>query len=78
MESLPSFQWDGTNVLKDTQFIYPWKLISFQPVSNTPCVKPFFQKNGRLDVGNYRPVSILSVTSKLLEWATFVYMENGV
>ena len=30
-------------------------------------VKPLFKKGSRLDVGNYRPVSILPVLSKILE-----------
>ena len=30
-------------------------------------VKPLFKKNSRLDVGNYRPVSILPIISKILE-----------
>ena len=29
-------------------------------------VKPLYKKNSNLDVGNYRPVSILSVVSKIL------------
>ena len=32
-------------------------------------VKPLFKKGSRLEVGNYRPVSILPVLSKLLERA---------
>jgi hypothetical protein len=30
-------------------------------------VKPLFKKNSPLEVGNYRPVSILSIVSKILE-----------
>ena len=30
-------------------------------------VKPLFKKNSRSDVGNYKPVSILSIVSKILE-----------
>ena len=30
-------------------------------------VRPFFKKNSQLDVSNYRPVSILSIVSKILE-----------
>ena len=32
-------------------------------------VKPLYKKGSRLDVGNYRPVSILPVMSKILERA---------
>ena len=30
-------------------------------------VRPIFKKNSQLDVSNYRPVSILSIVSKILE-----------
>ena len=30
-------------------------------------VKPLYKKNSSLEAGNYRPVSILSVVSKILE-----------
>ena len=39
-------------------------------------VKPLFKKNARTEVGNYRPVSILSVASKILERAVYVQLEN--
>ena len=39
-------------------------------------VKPLFKKNSRLDVGNYRPVSILCIVSKILERAVYVQMEK--
>ena len=38
-------------------------------------VKPLFKKNSRLDVGNYRPVSILPIISKILERAIYVQIE---
>ena len=38
-------------------------------------VKPLFKKNSRSDVGNYRPVSILSVVSKILEKAVYKQLE---
>ena len=38
-------------------------------------VKPLYKKNGNLDVGNYRPVSILSVVSKILEKAIYIQLE---
>ena len=34
-------------------------------------VKPLFKKNCRSEVGNYRPVSILCVVSKILERAVY-------
>ena len=39
-------------------------------------MKPLFKKNSRSEVGNYRPVSILSVVSKLLEKAVYVQLES--
>ena len=39
-------------------------------------VKPLFKKNSRLDVGNYRPVSILCIVSKILERAVLVQLEK--
>ena len=38
-------------------------------------VKPLYKKNNNLDVGNYRPVSILSVVSKILEKAIYIQLE---
>ena len=38
-------------------------------------VKPLYKKKSVLDVGNYRPVSILSVTSKILEKAIYIQLE---
>ena len=34
-------------------------------------VKPLYKKNSPLDVGNYRPVSILSIVSKVLERSVY-------
>ena len=39
-------------------------------------VKPLYKKNSPLEVGNYRPVSILSVVSKILERAIYVQLES--
>ena len=40
-------------------------------------VKPLYKKNSNLEVGNYRPVSILSIiVSKILERAVYVQLEN--
>ena len=37
---------------------------------------PLFKKNNRSDVSNYRPVSVLSVVSKILEKAVYVQQEG--
>ena len=39
-------------------------------------VKPLHKKNSKLDVGNYRPVSILCIVSKILERAVYVQFES--
>ena len=39
-------------------------------------VKPLFKKNDRLSPENYRPVSILSIVSKLLEKAVYKQLEK--
>ena len=39
-------------------------------------VKPLIKKNSNLEVGNYRPVSILSIVSKILERAVYIQLEN--
>ena len=36
-------------------------------------VVPLFKKNKRSEVGNYRPVSVLSVVSKMLERAVYTH-----
>ena len=39
-------------------------------------VCPIFKKNSRLEVGNYRPVSILVVISKILEKSVYIQLEK--
>ena len=39
-------------------------------------VTPLFKKNSRLEVGNYRPVSILTITSKILEKCVYDQIEK--
>ena len=39
-------------------------------------VKPLFKKNSRQEVGNYRPVAILSIMSKILERAVYVQLSE--
>ena len=42
----------------------------------TARVKPLFKTNSRLDIGNYRPVSILCIISKILEKSVYNQIEN--
>ena len=39
-------------------------------------VVPLFKKNKRSEVGNYRPISVLSVVSKILERAVYRQLED--
>ena len=39
-------------------------------------VTPLYKKNDKLDVGNYRPVSVLSAVSKILEKAVYVQTQK--
>ena len=39
-------------------------------------VTPLYKKNDKLDVGNYRPVSVLSAVSKVLEKAVYVQTQK--
>ena len=39
-------------------------------------VRPIFKKNSPLDVNNYRPVSILSIVSKILELAVYCQLND--
>ena len=39
-------------------------------------VRPLLEKNSWSDVGNYRPVSILCVSSKILEKAVFTHVDS--
>ena len=80
LDGIPAkFLRDGADVLKDqlTHIINLSIETNIVPADFKHArVKPLFKKNSRLDVGNYRPISILSVTSKLLERAVFVQMEK--
>ena len=39
-------------------------------------VKPLYKKSKQTDVGNYRPVSILNIVSKVMEKAIYIQLEN--
>ena len=41
-------------------------------------VKPLYEKNNNLEVGNYKPVSILSIVSKILARAVYVQLETDL
>ena len=43
----------------------------------TARVVPLFKKNDKTEVGNYRPVSILSIISKVFEKVIYVLEGNG-
>lgn len=71
----PRFLRDGAHILSDVIMHLVNLSISSKTVPN--CTKkakvvPLYKKGSRLDVGNYRPVSILTSISKILERAVYV------
>ena len=70
---------DGAVVIKDhITFIINLSITSNSVPTDMKFarVRPLFKKNSRSDVGNYRPVSILSVVSKILELAVYNQLEE--
>ena len=73
-----TFLKDGTDVLK---LPITWIINSSIFENTVPSemklarVKPLYKKNSNLEVGNYRPVSILRIVSKILERAVYVQLE---
>ena len=70
---------DGASIIADPIT----NIVNFSILSNVvpddmkiARVRPLFKKNSRTDVGNYRPVSILNITSKILERAVHVQVES--
>ena len=39
-------------------------------------ITPLYKKNSKLEVGNYRPISVLSAVSKILERAVFIQLDD--
>ena len=76
LDAIPArFLRDGAIAIKDHLAHIINLSISSASVPNdfkSAQVKPLFKKNERSEVGNYRPVSILSVSSKILERAIYV------
>ena len=80
LDGIPArFLKDGASVLK----IPIAHIVNTSIVTNTvpnefkeAKVKPLFKKNKQTDVGNYRPVSILSSVSKVLEKSVYTQVEN--
>ncbi|CAG2214938.1 unnamed protein product [Mytilus edulis] len=77
LDGIPSrFLRDGSSILaKPITYIVILSITSgiVPEEMKTARVCPIFKKNSRLDVGNYRPVSILIVVSKIVE--RFVYSQ---
>ena len=70
---------DGANVIKSVIT----HIINLSIKTNTvpdelkfAMVKPLYEKNSRLEVDNYRPVSILCIVSKSLERAVYVQIQE--
>ena len=75
----PKFLKDGADVIKGavTHIINLSLETGIVPNGlKSAIVKPLYKKSSRLDVGNYRPVSILPTISKILERAVYVQMEK--
>ena len=80
LDEIPArFLKDGAASLKD----HLTHIINLSISSNTvpnefklARVRPLFKKNSRSEAGNYRPISILCVASKLLERAVYTQIEN--
>ena len=75
LDGIPAkFLKDGATVIKyHVAFIINLSITSHSVPTDVKFarVKPLFKKNSRSDVGNYRPISILSVVSKILEKADY-------
>ena len=80
LDGVPArFLRDGAVLLKDqlTHIINVSIMTSTVPTEfKLARVRPLYKKNSRSEVGNYRPVSILCVTSKLLEKAVYSQLET--
>ena len=80
LDGIPArFLRDGAIVIKDhLAHIFNLSISSSSVPKDfkTARVKPLFKKNERSEVGNYRPVSIISVASKILERAVYVQLES--
>ena len=71
----PRFLKDGANVVKSaiTHIInLSIETEKVPEILKQAIVKPLYKKGSRLEVGNYRPVSLLCITSKILEKAVYV------
>merc|ERR1712240_505693 len=75
----PKFLKDGADIIKGavTHIINLSLETGIVPNElKSAIVKPLYKKSRRLDVGNYRPVSILPIISKIMERAVYVQMEK--
>ena len=79
LDNIPArFLRDGSTILKaPITHIVNMSIISNSVPNQVKLakVKPLFKKNNNTDVNNYRPVSVLSAVSKILEKAVYMYVE---
>ena len=79
-DNIPArFLRDGASVLKiPVTYIVNLSINTSTVPSDLKQAKviPLFKKNNKADVGNYRPVSILSIVSKVLEKSVYVQLEK--
>ena len=80
LDNLPArFIKDGANVLKiPITFIVNLSISTFIVPKDMKIarVKPLYKKSSSLEAGNYRPVSILSIVSKILEKSVHSQLVN--
>ena len=75
----PRFLKDGANIITSAITHIINLSISTETVPDLlkqAIVKPLYKKGSRLEVGNYRPVSLLCIISKILEKAVYVQLEK--
>ena len=75
----PRFLKDGAEIIKSAITHIINLSISTENVPDLlkqAIVKPLYKKGSRLEVGNYRPVSLLCIISKILEKAVYVQLEK--
>ena len=75
----PRFLKDGANIISSAITHIINLSIATETVPDLlkqAIVKPLYKKGSKLEVGNYRPVSLLCIISKILEKAVYVQLEK--
>jgi hypothetical protein len=75
----PKFLKDGAEILKTTvTHIVNLSITTSTVPDDLKCARitPLYKKKSKLDVGNYRPVSVLATVSKIVEKAVYIQVER--